>query len=39
MDLLITATAPAYDARLYTANTVDLAGLGDLVETVDISSL
>ncbi len=32
MDLLIAATAHAYDARLYTRNAEDLVGIGDLVD-------
>lgn len=36
MDLLIAATAHAYDARLYTRNPADLAGLDDLVEIVAV---
>lgn len=39
MDLLIAATAHAYDAKLYTANAADLRGLDDLVDVVDISNL
>lgn len=39
MDLLIAATAHAYDARLYTANAADLRGVDDLVEIVDIATL
>ncbi|NOX29507.1 MAG: type II toxin-antitoxin system VapC family toxin, partial [Actinobacteria bacterium] len=35
-DLLIAATAHAHDARLYTRNAADLAGLDDLVEIVPI---
>lgn len=34
MDLLIAATAAAYDARLYTRNAADLIGLEDLVDIV-----
>lgn len=34
MDLLIAATAHAHNARLYTRNSVDLVGIGDLVEVV-----
>jgi len=33
-DLLIAATAHAHDARLYSRNPADLAGLEDLVEIV-----
>jgi predicted nucleic acid-binding protein len=36
MDLLIAATAHAHDARLYTRNAADFAGLEDLVEVVAI---
>lgn len=36
MDLLIAATAHAHDARLYTRNAGDLAGLEDLVEIVTV---
>jgi len=32
MNVLIAATAHAYDARLYTRNASDLYGLEDLVE-------
>ncbi|PXY32475.1 type II toxin-antitoxin system VapC family toxin [Prauserella muralis] len=35
MDLLIAATAHAHDARLYTRNVKDFAGVGDLVEVVE----
>ena len=35
-DLLIAATAHAHDARLYTRNAADLAGLDDLVEVVTV---
>lgn len=35
-DLLIAATAHAHDARLYTRNASDLAGLGDLLEIVPV---
>lgn len=35
-DLLIAATAHAHDARLYTRNAGDLAGIGDLVEIVAV---
>jgi len=38
MDLLIAATAHAYDAKLYTANAADLRGLEDLVEIVDVGT-
>lgn len=31
MDLLIAATADAHDARLYTRNPDDFAGLGDII--------
>lgn len=34
MDLLIAATAAAHDARLYTRNPGDLAGLGHIVEII-----
>jgi len=37
MDLLVAATAHAYDAKLYTANAQDLRGLEDLVEIADIA--
>jgi predicted nucleic acid-binding protein len=36
MDLLIAATAHAHEARLYTRNGVDFAGLEDLVEIVEV---
>jgi predicted nucleic acid-binding protein len=36
MDLLIAATAHAHDARLYTRNAADFAGLGDLVDIVQV---
>lgn len=36
MDLLIAATAPAHDARLYTRNASDLLGLEQLVEIVPV---
>jgi toxin FitB len=36
MDLLIAATAHAHDARLYTRNAKDLAGLDALVEVVPV---
>ena len=36
MDLLIAATAHAHDARLYTRNVDDFAGLGDLVDVVAV---
>jgi len=36
MDLLIAATAHAHDARLYTRNSRDLAGLDALVEVVPV---
>jgi predicted nucleic acid-binding protein len=36
MDLLIAATAHAHDARLYTRNAADFAGLEDLVEVVEV---
>jgi len=36
LDLLIDATASANDARLYTRNPSDLAGLEDLLEIVSI---
>jgi len=35
-DLLIAATAHAHDARVYTRNAVDLAGLDDLIEIVTV---
>jgi predicted nucleic acid-binding protein len=35
-DLLIAATAHAHDARLYTGNSADFAGLEELVEVVDV---
>ncbi|HEY7926651.1 MAG TPA: PIN domain-containing protein [Candidatus Dormibacteraeota bacterium] len=37
MDLLIAATAAAHDARLYTRNPRDLAGLGHLVEIIALA--
>lgn len=37
MDLLIAATAVAHDARLYTRNPNDLAGLDDLVEIIALA--
>jgi predicted nucleic acid-binding protein len=37
MDLLIAATASANDARLYTRNPSDLAGLEDVLEIVTIT--
>ncbi len=36
MDLLIAATAHAHSARLYTRNTHDFEGLGDLVDVVTV---
>lgn len=36
MDLLIAATAHAHDARLYTRNPVDFAGLEQLVDVVGV---
>lgn len=36
MDLLIAATAHAHSARLYTRNTNDFDGLGDLVDVVTV---
>lgn len=36
MDLLIAATAHAYDARLYTRNADDFAGLNGLVDVVAV---
>lgn len=36
MDLLIAATAHAHDARLYTRNPKDLAGIDGLVEVVPV---
>ncbi|MFZ9628230.1 MAG: type II toxin-antitoxin system VapC family toxin [Ilumatobacteraceae bacterium] len=36
MDLIIAATAHAHGARLVTRNTRDLAGIGDLVEIVEL---
>lgn len=36
MDLLIAATAHAHDARLYTRNADDFAGLDDLIEVVSV---
>jgi toxin FitB len=36
MDLLIAATAHAHSARLYTRNTNDFEGLGDLVDVVTV---
>lgn len=36
MDLLIAATAHAHGARLYTRNSDDLVGVGDLVEVVPV---
>lgn len=35
-DLLIAATAHAHRARLYTRNAVDLAGLEDLIDIVEV---
>ncbi len=35
-DLLVAATAHAYDARLYTRNAGDLAGVSHLVEVVSV---
>lgn len=37
MDLLIAATASAHEARLYTRNPSDLAGLEDILEVVGVS--
>jgi hypothetical protein len=37
MDLLIAATAAAHEARLYTRNPNDLAGLGHLVDIVALA--
>ena len=37
MDLLIAATASAHEARLYTRNPSDLAGLEDTLEVVAVS--
>lgn len=36
MDLLIAATAHAHSARLYTRNSVDLAGIEHLIEIVPV---
>ena len=36
MDLLIAATAHAHDAKLYTRNAADFAGLEDLVDIVEL---
>lgn len=36
MDLLIAATAHANDAKLYTRNAADFAGLNDLVEVIAV---
>lgn len=36
MDLLIAATAHAYEARLYTRNASDLRGLEDLLDVISI---
>jgi len=36
MDLLIAATAHSHDARLYTRNAADFAGLEDLVDIVEV---
>ena len=36
MDLLIAATAHAHDARLYTRNGADLAGIDELVDIAAI---
>lgn len=36
MDLLIAATAHAHDAKVYTRNADDLAGLEDLIEIVPV---
>ena len=36
LDLMIAATALAHEIPLYTLNAVDLRGLGDLVEIVDL---
>jgi len=36
MDILIAATAHAHDARLYTRNASDLAGIEDLIEIVPV---
>jgi toxin FitB len=35
-DLLVAATAHAHRARLYTRNAVDLAGLEDLIDIVEV---
>jgi predicted nucleic acid-binding protein len=37
IDLMIAATARAYELRLYTLNASDLHGLEDLIEIVDLS--
>jgi len=37
VDLMIAATALAYELPLYTRNVADLRGLGDLIEIVDLS--
>lgn len=37
VDLMIAATALAYELPLYTLNAADLRGLGDLIEIVDPS--
>lgn len=37
VDLMIAATALAYDLPLYTLNPGDLSGLGELIEIVDVS--
>ena len=36
MDLLIAATAHAHDAKLYTRNAADFAGLEDIVDIVEV---
>ena len=38
VDLMIAATALAYDLPLYTLNAKDLRGLEDLIEIVDVSA-
>jgi len=37
LDLLIAATASAHNARLYTRNPADLAGLEDLVDVIAVT--